>query len=403
MKKSTPTSSQNSRLWFWAVVVLAIASFYRLYLHQILVVLGAFRTVQPIEDFPWNCTQIQHPLLEGCEDIWLDTEGRKLYGGCSDIPTRLGWCPGGDLFNTSARTGKDHVSVLDIDQPGPDGLYGVRQLKIASNYPGELDLLGFDVRKVGDQLRFWLINMRPPVDPATGDALDAYKYGGNLTVEVFDLDQTSETLVHVKTIASDALLAANNLAVMEDGVGFLVTNDHSSRMGTFRSLGFFFPSGSVSYCRTDTGKCEIIAEKGFSFSNGIVQGHDGLFYVAHSARGLITVHTLADGEFVQVDKIPVGFPLDNLSVDTEGNIHVAAFPDVASFFKLQTDPENNKNAPATALRIFKSNGQYEVEKLVEDKEAKSMPISTAVTHDVQTNRLFMGGILSRGVGICKRQ
>lgn len=397
------SSTQSFRFWLWAVVVLAVATFYRVYLHQILVVFGVFRTVQPIEDFPWHCTQIQHPLLEGCEDIWLDAEGRKLYGGCSDINTRLGWAPGGDKFNASARSGKDHISVLDVDQPGPDGLYGVRQLKIANNYPAELDLFGFDVRKVGDRLRFWLVNMRPPVDPVTGAALGALEYGGNSTVEVFDLDQSSETLVHVKTIESDALVAANNLAVMEDGVGFLVTNDHDSRVGTFRSLGFFFPGGSVSYCRTDTGKCRVIADKDFSFPNGIVQGHDGLFYVAHSARGFITVHSLIKGELVQVDKIPVGFPVDNLSVDVEGNIHVAAFPDVAAFYKLQTDPENTKNAPATVLKISKSNGQYEVEKLVEDKEAKSIPISTAVTHDVQTNRLLMGGILSRGIGICKRK
>lgn len=394
--------SQTSRSRLWAVVVLAIAIFYRVYLHQILVVFGLFRTVQPIEDFPWHCTQIQHPLLEGCEDIWLDTRERKLYGGCSDITTRLGWAPGGDKFNASARTGKDHISVLNIDQPGPDGLYSVRQLKIANNYQAGLDLFGFDVRKVGNRLRFWLVNMRPPVDPVTGAALDASEYGGNSTVEVFDLEPTSDTLVHVKTIASEALVAANNLAVMEDGIGFLVTNDHDSRVGTFRSLGFFFPSGSVSYCRTDTGKCQVLTDKGFSFPNGIVQGHDGLFYVAHSARGLITVHNLIKDEFVQVDKISVGLPVDNLSVDVEGNIHVAAFPDVAAFFKLQTDPENTKNAPATVLRISKNNGQYEVEKLAEDKDAKSMPTSTSVTHDVQTNRLFMGGILSRGIGICER-
>ncbi|KAH9213081.1 hypothetical protein DL95DRAFT_507328 [Leptodontidium sp. 2 PMI_412] len=60
----------------------------------------------------------------------LDEEGRTLFAACSSISSRRGWSPGGDKYDISARDFNDHVSVLDIDEPGPDGLYGLRKLEI---------------------------------------------------------------------------------------------------------------------------------------------------------------------------------------------------------------------------------------------------------------------------------
>lgn len=79
------------------------------------------------------------------------------------------------------RPGGDYVSVLDIDEPGADGLFGLRQLKLrgyeGATGDGSLDLHGFDVEILdGSTLRFWMINHRPPVD-GDGRYLDAVKLG----------------------------------------------------------------------------------------------------------------------------------------------------------------------------------------------------------------------------------
>lgn len=132
------------------------------------------------------------------------------------------------------RPGGDYVSVLDIDEPGADGLFGVRQLKrrgyVGATGDGSLDLHGFDVEVVdgGSRLRFWMINHRPPVDGA-GRYLDAGKVGANSTVEVFDVERGGEeVMVHVRTIASGVVATLNKLAATGDG-GFVVTNDHSHK------------------------------------------------------------------------------------------------------------------------------------------------------------------------------
>ena len=131
--------------------------------------------------------------------------------------------------------------VLNIDEPGTDGLHGLYELELSSNFPGDLNLHGFDAKRVGDNVRFWFINHKPFANQTTGELLDAGTLGANSTVEVFDLASDSTTLSHVKTIASDAIITPNNLAVDAEGIGFVVSNDHSEKApGALRELKTMF-------------------------------------------------------------------------------------------------------------------------------------------------------------------
>ncbi|CAG8909147.1 unnamed protein product [Penicillium egyptiacum] len=405
----SPTGILSRRAGIWALIVLAIGILYKAYVHNIIfLTIGIGREIQSIDEFPWTCTRLQHPLLEGCEDMWLDDQGRKLYLVCNSIESRQGWCPGGSKYNISARSRTDHIAVLNIDQPGLDGLYGLHQLKV-SGYIGDLDLLALDARRIDGRLRLWLTNHRPPVDPTTGEFLDARAVGANSTIEIFDLDEASETLEYVKTIASDAIISPNNLAVDNDGLGFVITNDHDAKVGTFLELELLIGGGSLTYCRSDTGRCHIAASKGFSFANGIVQ-ENGLYYVAHSVTGLVTVHKLVGDQLIQFDKIYTGLPLDNLSLDADGNLLAAAIPDSIAFVKSIENPYNLV-APATVLAVngianqlrTRSGKGWEVSKLLEDRDAKWLPSSTVVVKDVKSHRLFLGGVVSPFITICEQR
>lgn len=404
-----PPKTPRSRLYYWALIVLVISVLFRGFLSRILfVTFGIGRVVQPIEDFPWDCTRIHHPLLESCEHMWLDHDGRKLYGACGNVASRLKWCPGGNNYNVSGRAREDHITVLDIDHPGPDGLYGLRQLHL-SGFDGDLDLHGFDVQKIAgsDTLRFWLINHRPPIDPSTGHFLDGNVVGANSTIEVFDLNDASEALQYVKTIASDAIIAPNSLAISEDGMGAVITNDHDTKVGRFRDLEMLYGSGSLAYCRFDSGKCDIAASKSFAFPNGIVRDRNGFYYVANSLSGSVTVHIMENDRLVHIDSIPLGYPIDNLSIDTEGSLFAAALPDFVGFVKSAEDPYRLV-APATVLSVNGLVGkreiganQYNVSKVAEDKDGKALPSITIAVHDVESRQLFLGGIFSPFLGVCK--
>ncbi|KAJ6002663.1 hypothetical protein N7451_005210 [Penicillium sp. IBT 35674x] len=400
--------AQRRSLWarslYWTISILALSMFYRAYVQNILfITLGVGRQIQPLEDFPWTCTRQYHPLLEACEDMWLDHHDRKLYAACSTIESRQGWSPGGNKYNVSARTLTDHITVLDIDDVDSDGLSVPRQLKIGG-FEDTLDLHGFDVRHIGSTVRFWLINHKPPIDSITGDVLDPWTHGANSTVEIFDLNKETDTLEYVRTIYSGAIISPNNLAVDADGVGFVITNDHKGKTGRFRDLEMLYGTGSLTYCRSDTGKCNIAAREGFRFPNGIARGKDGLYYVSHSVTGLVTVHNLENDQLKQVDTIAMGYPVDNLSFDEDGNLIAAAIPDSFAFVKSMDHP-HDFIAPATVLAspVKGAHGEWEVLKVVEDSLGEKLPTSTVAVQDTRSRRLFLGGVLAPFISICEKR
>ncbi|KAJ5938743.1 hypothetical protein N7466_001877 [Penicillium verhagenii] len=405
----TQPPPQAKSLWarslYWTISVLAFSIFYRAYVHNVLfVTLGLGRQVQPLEDFPWKCTRQYDPLLQGCEDMWLDHNDRKLYAACSTIESRQGWTPGGNKYDLSARSLSDHIAVLDIDNVDPEsGLSVPRQLKIGG-YEGALDLHGFDVRHIGSTVRFWLINHKPAVDAATGQPLDAWTHGANSTVEIFDLNKITDTLEHVRTVYSDAIISPNNLAVDADGVGFVITNDHKGKTGRFRDLEMLYGTGSLTYCRSDTGECNVAAKSGFRMPNGIAKGRDGLYYVAHSVTGHVTVHKLEGDQLKQVDTIQMGYPVDNISFDEDGSLIAAAIPDSFQFMK-SADHPHDIDAPATVLAtpIKGKDGEWKVLKIVEDALAIKLPSSTVAVQDTRTSRLFLGGVFAPFITVCEKQ
>lgn len=122
------------------------------------------------------------------------------------------------------------MSVLRIDEPAEDGLYGLHQLEVSKEYKSStgdttIDVHGFKIEPIATGgLGFWMINHRPPVDEF-GQSLDPKQVGANSTIEVFHLDEGSSVLQHVKTLYSNTISTPNNLAPTGDG-GILFTNDH---------------------------------------------------------------------------------------------------------------------------------------------------------------------------------
>lgn len=73
----------------------ALGSFYQFVLKDQLYILGVTRHAQTIEEFPnYTCRRLGHESLQGCEDLWLDHKGRRLYAACSDVKGRDAWTPG---------------------------------------------------------------------------------------------------------------------------------------------------------------------------------------------------------------------------------------------------------------------------------------------------------------------
>ncbi|RDW67650.1 hypothetical protein BP6252_09046 [Coleophoma cylindrospora] len=305
---------------------------------------------------------------------------------------------------------------LDIDNPHSDGLYNLQALiptgwytNSQSGLKENLDMLGFDVEILADGTRrFYMVNHRPSIS-RSGVPLNAKKLGANSTFEIFDLEKGSSELKHVRTIVSEAIISPNSIAADGKG-GFYFTNDHGSKTGIRFDLEFLLGTGSIGYCsppasNTDPRKCDIVSSGDFYFPNGIVLGHDGLIYVAHSATGKVSVHKPSTSGLEKVAEIPLKVTLDNLSVDANGDVFAAAMPHIFKTLTATSSKGNGGAAPAAVWRIRRrglggEEMQFEAEKILEDGKAKVLPVMTIAVSDAETGRLFLGSASDGFVVVC---
>ncbi|KAK6079508.1 hypothetical protein SCUP234_05677 [Seiridium cupressi] len=394
------------------LVVLLSAALYQIQFPRMVSLgFGLGRALEPLSAFPYTCRRINHERLKACEDMWLSESTRQLFLACSEpihgkmrrANIDFAGCSVGHL-NVSGMHLDDAIVVLDLDDlnagaevkprvlttPGFSGTNGEGLLHLAS-------LTGVDGED--GSIRLWVINLKPSLNTTTGELLDQPKVGANVTVELFTTSSKAETLEYVKTFAHPQIISPNRIApVGGDSEAFYFTNDHAAKVGLQHHLSPLIGTGDVSFC--EGSNCRQVA-RGFKMPNGLAKGLDGLIYVPSSMLGTIDVfQPQPNGDLVKVDSIDTGYSLDNLSVDQDGNIFAAAIPDGIKFLAANLDPYK-KNAPATALKVTKkSEGGFEVTKVLEDGLTEVLPGTTSVVHDAKTGRVFFSGVFSPYIAVC---
>lgn len=133
----------------------------------------------------------------------------------------------------------------------------------------------------------------------------------------------------------------------------------------------------------------------------MLKGHDGLIYVPSSITGKIQVFSLQpDDTLMPVHTISLEAPLDNLSIDSKGDIYATTFPKMLEFLKHHKNPYG-VHPPTAVWRIRKTNEgngemrkgmQFETKKVLEGS-GEHLPSATIAVHDPKTGRIFLGGEL----------
>lgn len=105
-------------------------------------------------------------------------------------------------------------------------------------------------------------------------------------------------------------------------------------------------------------------------------------------------------------------PLDNISVDSEGTLWVAAFPKTLQLLKSAVSPPRTVETASAVFSIKKvgegkGNGGskcgYLVEKILEDGVGEILSGETIAVHDVASGRIFVGGIMAGFLGVCEKR
>ncbi|TGO92423.1 hypothetical protein BPOR_0003g00210 [Botrytis porri] len=407
------------------IFVSLIAILYQfLFKHIIFEVLGVGRSVSTIGAFNATCERIDNLGLEGCEDLWLHYDTGYLYMACSDVQSRLQWLPAADRLNISGRGVADRIGILDTR--GDGSLESRFQWMTTENFSGNngdgtFNLHGFDIRPdpKTDTLRILLINHRPPIDPLTGAALDAVTVGANSTIELFHTQVGSVSMKHIKTYSDPAIQTPNQVAWVNDD-DFLFTNDHSAKVGFRRHLDVLLGGGSIGHCDSRSNHCNLLISTGLTGPNGLVTGRDGLIYVPNTSLHEIHIFSLTDEKtLLKQDTLQAPYPIDNMSVDENGDIIAASIPQ--AFKWVQYLDDQSIQVPAAVVRIRrrgsdfdrlikegvregkdlgKSEEGYIVETMVED-DGTILTAATAAVHDVKKGKLYLGGITAPFIMTCE--
>jgi arylesterase / paraoxonase len=310
--------------------------------------------------------------------------------------------------NVSGRSQRDAVVALDIDKPIDNG-FEFRALTTpgfeGTASDGLINLAGFSgVEQANGDIDLFLVNLRPSVD-AEGGLLDQYVHGGNATIEHFVTGPGAAEMKHIRTYSHPGIVTPNRVAALDDET-FYISNDHGPhKFGWVNTpppilqllltnqrhhLSMILGFSDVTFC--DTQSCRPVASN-LQFPNGLVI-KDNTLYLPDSITGRLYIYRiLPNRDLEKIDEVDLGYGVDNASIDENGDIWIAAFPIGVEIFKAYNDPYN-AHPPSTVLRVRKVEGEYVVEKMVEDAEGEVLPAATTVVHDAKTGRLFLSSKLS---------
>jgi arylesterase/paraoxonase len=342
------------------VLGLAVVAFVAFVGYRIVTRSGMLKQIAPHRQ--GECRVIEG--IVGGEDVTIDRETMTAYVSADDRrATEAGKPVRGEIY------------ALDLARPD------AQPAPLTEGTPGDFHPHG---------ISFWR-------GPDGTKRLFAISHGedGGQQVLIFDVGWNALTLA--ETITYPELLSPKDLVAVGPRQ-FYATNERRYREpGLMANLEWYLqlPLGTVSYFDGSTG--HIIAD-GVVFPNGINVSADGrTVYVAEFLGQNLRIYDRdpGSGALTLRDTIPVGTFLDNIELDENGVLWIAAHPKVFDLLAHGADP--GKRAPSQVLRIDPKRKSVK-EVLLDDGTL----LSGSSTAAVAGGRMVVGSAFEGKILVCDR-
>jgi arylesterase/paraoxonase len=215
-------------------------------------------------------------------------------------------------------------------------------------------------------------------------------------VEIFDMQDNS--LIYRESIQGELMRSPNDVVAVGPR-SFYVTNDHGGVSKFARTLEDYLRLAKSNVVYYNGGEFKVVAEK-ISYANGINMSRDGTtVYVASTTAGKVNVYDrdVSSGELELRNDIELGTGVDNIELDTAGNLWVAAHPKLLTFVKYTKDPK--KLSPSQILKITpKADNNYKVEEIYLNEGEEISGSSVAA---VFGQKLLIGSVFDAHFLVCE--
>jgi arylesterase/paraoxonase len=144
----------------------------------------------------------------------------------------------------------------------------------------------------------------------------------------------------------------------------------------------------------DGSSLEKIARP-YHYANGINSSPDGskLYLAETTGKAITTFEIKENGDLVNIGSYDVGTGVDNIDIDEEGNLWVAAHPKMLDFIGHTKDSINFSPSQVIKLKPV-SDFSFEEEIIYENSGQELSASSVAVIHN---NELFIGVVFNRTI------
>jgi len=304
----------------WLIALSIVFALFAAWFVRLMWLAGEFKTLEP--HFAGECTAVAGAV--GAEDLVIHRADGVAFVSAADRRTWMaGGSPRGALYRYDLANPEHGLRNLTPDASPDFHPHGV-SLHVGSD--GRVTLMVVNHER------------------------------GRHTVEVYDWN--GEVLSHRKTIADPLMVSPNDLHAL-DYERFFVTNDHAHPPGFARTLEEYLRR-EISNVLYYDGSTFREATAGIGLPNGVHGSPDGrTLYVASTITGSIRTFDLdaSNGTLSPKGRIELGSGVDNIDVDAEGRLWIAAHPKLLTFVRHVSDP--TVLAPSQVFRIDPATGRIE--------------------------------------------
>jgi len=272
---------------------------------------GEFKTIQP--HFSGEIQKVFG--VTGAEDITIHPQtGVAFISGDDRRANRRGESKPGAIYKYPLKAERPELTNL------------------TPNVPFEFHPHGISLFLGDGEERLFVVNHR-----AAGDF-----------IEIFAI--RNDSLFHSESIRGDLMHSPNDVVAVAART-FYVTNDHGSRSNFGRTLEEYLRLAKSHVLYFDGQNFKRVTA-GLLYANGINKSPDGrTIYAAAVTAGKIHVYNrdAASGALAPRTQIELGTGVDNIEVDSAGNIWAAAHPKLLTFVKYSKD--GSHLSPSQVLKI----------------------------------------------------
>ncbi|NCP20397.1 MAG: hypothetical protein GW847_00175 [Zetaproteobacteria bacterium] len=287
---------------------------------------GAFKS---INNFNLGKTEYIYTNMAGTEDIDFDSKHQLLL-----ISSSNRWA---SMLKNENRI--DNIYALDVNDT-----LNTNPKRILNTFRGEFHPHGISIVQQDSSTYVFVVNHNKK-----GSFVEKFLFKNG-------------TLMHLKTYENDLMFSPNDVAAVTDST-FYVTNDHGYRSKFKQTLENYLqlPKSYLLYF-DGTNYKKVVS--GLKYANGVNLSNDkSEVYLATTTGQKLYIYTKsAQGTLKLRHYVNTHTGIDNITVDSQGDLWLAAHPKLLKFSQHAKD--STKISPSEVIRIHKlPNGIYKQEKI----------------------------------------